>query len=74
MKSALWLIVGVGLGFAAAHQINRTTQGRAFFENVGGRVDEFTSAVRDGYTDRSTELRTAVDEAEDIIAGLTNKD
>jgi len=74
VKSALWLIVGVGIGFLAAHQVNRTPQGQAFFAGIGERMQEFTDAVKDGYTDRSTELNRAVDEAEDIIAGLSAKD
>lgn len=74
MKSALWLIVGVGIGFLAAHQVNRTPLGQAFFAGVSERIDEFTGAVKDGYTDRATELNRAVDGAEDIIAGLSDKD
>ena len=27
MKNALWLIVGIGTGFLAAHQVNRTEAG-----------------------------------------------
>jgi len=68
MKSALWLIVGVGLGFLAAHQVNKSPQGRAFFDEVETKTREFTDAVVDGYRSREAELRSAVDEAEADIA------
>jgi len=68
MKSALWLIVGVGVGFLAAHQVNKSPQGRAFFDEVETKTREFTDAVVDGYKSREAELRNAVDEAEADIA------
>ncbi|MES2094711.1 MAG: hypothetical protein V4531_13000 [Actinomycetota bacterium] len=60
MKSFLWLIVGVGLGFVAAHQINKTPEGKRFFEDVDSRAHEFSAAVVDGYKEREAELRSAV--------------
>jgi hypothetical protein len=70
MKNLLMLIIGVGIGFVAAHQINKTPEGRRFFEEVDSRVGEFTGAVVDGYRSREAELRAAVAEAEETIADL----
>lgn len=65
MRSALWLIVGVGLGFLAAHQVNRTPEGRAFFEGLDSRTRQFTDAVIDGYRSREAELRAGTDDTGD---------
>lgn len=73
MKNMLWLIVGVGIGFYAAHQVNKTPQGRAFFEDVDAKAREFGDAVVEGYKAREAELRAAVADAEDVIADLTKK-
>ena len=73
MKKLLWLIVGVGIGFVAAHQVNKTPEGRQFFEDVDNKAREFGSAVVDGYKTREAELRAAVSEAEDAIADLTKR-
>ncbi|CAN5191901.1 hypothetical protein BH09ACT2_BH09ACT2_18800 [soil metagenome] len=71
MKNILWLIVGVGLGFVAAHQINRTPEGKRFFEDVDSRAHEFSNAVVDGYKEREAELRAAVGEACDALSEFT---
>lgn len=59
MKNALCLIIGIGAGFIAAHQVNRTAAGRAFFEELDSRINEFTAAVATGYRSRDDELRGA---------------
>ena len=71
MKNILWLTVGVGLGFLAAHQINKTPEGKRFFEDVDSRAHEFSSAVKDGYKDREAELRAAVAGAGDELSDFT---
>ena len=71
MKNILWLIVGVGLGFLAAHQINKTPEGKRFFEDVDTRAHEFSSAVVDGYKEREAELRAAVADAGDALPDIT---
>lgn len=73
MKKLLWLVAGVGLGFVAAHQLNKTPEGRRFFEDVDAKAREFGSAVVDGYKAREEELRAAVAEAEEAIADFTKR-
>lgn len=73
MKKLLWLIVGVGVGFVAAHQLNKTPEGRRFFEDVDSKAREFGSAVVDGYKAREAELRAAVADAEDAIADFAKR-
>lgn len=73
MKNLLWLIVGAGIGFVAAHQINKTPEGHKFFEDVDSVAREFTGAVVDGYRSREAELRAAVAEAEETIAKLSKR-
>ena len=63
MKSALWLVIGIGVGFLAAHQVSKTPQGKQFFDDVDSKAREFGSAVVDGYKQREAELRAAVAEA-----------
>jgi hypothetical protein len=73
MKSALLLLVGVAVGFVVAHQVSKTPQGKAFFDDVDSKAREFGSAVVDGYKAREAELRAAVADAEDIIADLRSR-
>jgi hypothetical protein len=73
MKNILWLIVGVGLGFVAAHQINKTPEGKRFFEDVDSRAHEFSNAVVDGYKEREAELRAAVADSPDLLSDLTTR-
>ena len=53
--------LGTAVGFVAAHLVNSTERGRAFFASVNARLDHFTEAVRDGYDARTTELLAAID-------------
>ena len=71
MRGLLLLVVGIGVGFIAAHQVNKTPKGRQFFEDVDAKAREFGSSVVDGYKQREAELRAAVAEAEDVIADLS---
>ena len=73
MKKLFWLVVGIGIGFVAAHQVNKSPEGRKFFEEVDSKAREFSSAVVDGYKAREAELRAAVSEAEDAIADLAKR-
>ncbi|MGV8885274.1 MAG: hypothetical protein ACOH1T_06745 [Microbacteriaceae bacterium] len=73
MRGALLLIIGIGVGFVAAHQVNKTPQGRQFFDDVDTKAREFGGAVIEGYKQREAELRAAVAEAEEVIADLSNR-
>lgn len=73
MKTVLWFVLGVGAGFVLAHQINKTTEGRAFFEDLDSKARDFTSALSDGYRQREAELRSAIDGAEDAITDLSTE-
>jgi hypothetical protein len=73
MKSALFLVIGVAVGFLVAHQVSKTPQGKAFFDEVDSKAREFGSAVIDGYKAREAELRAAVADAEDVIADLRSR-
>jgi hypothetical protein len=73
MKNVLWLIVGIGIGFVAAHRVNKTPQGKAFFEDVDAKAKEFSGAVVDGYRAREAELRSAVADAGDTVADLSKR-
>jgi hypothetical protein len=61
MKSFLWLIVGVALGFVVAHKMNETPQGKQFFSSLDKKARDFGGAVSDGYRQREAELRSAID-------------
>jgi hypothetical protein len=73
MKNAVWLILGIAVGFAAAHQVSRTPQGKQFFDEIDHKTREFSDAVVEGYKAREAELRAAVAEAEEAIADLTKR-
>jgi hypothetical protein len=60
MKSFLWLLVGVALGFVVAHKVNETPAGREFFSTLDQKARGFGEAVSDGYRQREAELRSAI--------------
>ena len=64
MKSFLWLVVGIAIGFAVAHKVNKTPQGKQFFSDIDKKARDFGSAVSDGYRKREAELRSAIEDAE----------
>jgi len=68
MKSFIWLVVGVAAGFLVAHQVNKTDQGRRFFEEFDQKAHEFGAALSEGYHAREAELRDAVESATDTIS------
>jgi hypothetical protein len=73
MRNAAWLIVGIAIGFYAAHQVEKSPQGRLFLDEVDAKARDFADAVIDGYRQREAELRAAVAEAEETIAELTDR-
>ena len=68
MKNFIWFVVGVGAGFAAAHQLNKTQQGNAFFSELDTKAREFGEALSDGYRQREAELRAALGDDSDASA------
>jgi hypothetical protein len=73
MKDILLVAVGVVAGFAIAHQVAKTPEGKKFFADVDTKARDFSSAVVDGYKAREAELRAAVAQAEGVIADLSNR-
>jgi hypothetical protein len=73
MKDILLVAVGVVAGFAIAHQVVKTPEGKKFFADVDTKARDFSSAVVDGYKAREAELRAAVAQAEGVIADLSNR-
>jgi hypothetical protein len=63
VKSILWFAVGVATGFAVAHQVNRTAQGREFFAGLDAKARAFGRAVAEGYHAREAELRAVESQA-----------
>ncbi|MET0976021.1 MAG: hypothetical protein ABWX82_10170 [Leifsonia sp.] len=61
MKNVLWLIIGIAAGFALAHQVNKTQDGKQFFSAIDAKAREFGEAVSEGYRQREAELRDAID-------------
>ena len=62
MKKFVWLLVGVAVGFVAAHEVNQTKQGKQFFSDLDLKAREFGEAISDGYRQREAELRDAIAE------------
>jgi len=60
MKSFLWLLIGVAIGFAVAHKVNETAKGREFFTSMDRKARDFGEAVSDGYRQREAEIRSAI--------------
>lgn len=73
MKNAVWLVVGIAVGFIAAHRVENSPQGKQFLDDVDAKAREFGDAVIEGYRQREAELRAAVAEAEEKIADLTDR-
>ena len=65
MKGLLLLVVGIGVGFVAAHQVSKSPQGKQFFDEVDTKAREFGGALVDGYKQREAELRAAVAKSDD---------
>lgn len=67
MKNVLLLAIGVVLGFAVAHGVNRTPSGSRFFADIDGRSREFGRVVAESYRAREAELRAAIAKSEDVL-------
>jgi hypothetical protein len=64
MKSALVLLVGVVLGFAAAHVVNRQPAGKRFLEGVDARIEDVRAAAVEGFRQRNAEVRALAAESD----------
>jgi hypothetical protein len=73
MKKIFWLIVGIKLGFIAAHLISKNPAGKKFFDNIDEKAHQFGSAVVGGYRERDAELRAAVSGMESTLSDLNKR-
>ncbi len=64
MKSALLLLSGVVLGFAVAHAVNKSPEGKRFLEGVDARIEDFRAAAVEGFRTRNAEVRALAAEAD----------
>ncbi|MBL3698080.1 hypothetical protein [Leucobacter luti] len=72
MRKLMLLLFGVVLGFIAAHFINRTPEGRQFFDRVNRGVDEFGRAFASGY-EAEVDDDSLADEVEEALRALPTK-
>ena len=70
MRRLSWLVVGVALGFVAAHFVNQTPGGRRFFDQVNRGVHEFGDAIAEGYRVAEEEFTDALGDVERRLAKL----
>lgn len=70
MSKLSHLIVGVALGFIAAHFVNQTPKGQQFFDRVNRSAREFSDAVATGYHEAESELGDVLDNVERRLAKL----
>lgn len=73
MRRLSTLIVGVALGFVAAHFVNQTPEGRRFFDRVNRGAREFSDAIAAGYHVAEEEFSDALDDVERRLAELEAK-
>jgi hypothetical protein len=73
MKSVVLFVVGIAVGFVAAHQVAKTPEGQQFFSDIESKAREFTGAVVEGYREREAELRVAVGDAEDALSDFSQQ-
>ena len=73
MKSALLLFGGVVLGFAVAHAVNRTPEGKRFLEGVDARIEDFREAAVEGFRTRNAEVRALAAEADQAASDRSTR-
>ena len=59
MKNVALLVLGAGIGFALAHEFNKTAAGKDFFDTARLKAEEFRTALLEGYATREDELRAS---------------
>jgi hypothetical protein len=62
VKNIVLIVIGIGLGFAVAHQVARTEAGARLFEDINRTAKELGDAVSEGYHQREAELKAAIGE------------
>jgi hypothetical protein len=62
VKNIVLIVIGIGLGFAVAHQVSRTEAGARLFEDLNRTAKELGDAVSEGYHQREAELKAAIGE------------
>jgi hypothetical protein len=72
MKSAL-VLLGVVLGFAIAHAVNKTPEGKRFLEGVDARIEDFREAAVEGFRTRNAEVRALAAEADRAASDRTTR-
>ena len=73
MRRLSALIVGIAIGFVAAHFVNQTPEGRRFFDRVNRGAREFGDAVASGYRVAEEEFSEVLDDVERRLADLEAK-
>lgn len=73
MYRIFWLIVGVVLGFVAAHFASRTPTGQRVFAQIDRGAKEFTEAVARGYRSREAEFESTLNDVEQTLTNLKSK-
>ena len=56
MKSAL-VLLGIVLGFAIAHAVNKSPEGKRFLSGLDARIEDFREAAVEGFRTRNAEVR-----------------
>jgi hypothetical protein len=64
MKNALWLVLGVALGFLLAQRVGRSAPAPESLGGLEARAREFGKTVADAYRARQAELRAAIGTAD----------
>ena len=72
MKSAL-VLLGIVLGFAIAHAVNKTPEGKRFLEGVDARIEDFREAAVEGFRTRNAEVRALAAEADRAAADRSTR-
>lgn len=70
MGRVMWIIVGVAIGFVAAHFASRTPEGRRLLDQVNRGAREFGDAVASGYRDGEEHVGEALDEVQRRLRSL----
>lgn len=73
MKKLIWFLLGVIVGFIAAHAINKDPRGSAALADVDARITEFTDRMSDAYREQEATLSAIVDDATDAVKNAARK-